>query len=111
MDSERVKILTDENFTDTIAQGVTLVTFGAPTCGVCRQLGFALERVAEQIGDRALVAHLDIDAEEETATRLDIRIIPLTYIYRDGVLVNSITGMKKDEEYLSALEAALGEPV
>ena len=54
--SDKVKELTVDNFKETIASGTVLVDFWAPWCGPCKMQAPILDKVAEQIGDKAVIA-------------------------------------------------------
>jgi thioredoxin 1 len=103
-----VRELDDATFKDAINQGArpVLVDFWAPWCPPCRALAPTIEAIAEQFAGRADVAKLDIDRSPETAAAHGIRSIPTVLIFRDGHLVDRITGLEPRARYERALEAA-----
>jgi len=64
-----VKHLDVSNFDETTSSGVTLVDFWAEWCGPCKMLGPILDEIAEEIGDDAVIAKVDVDEAQELATR------------------------------------------
>ncbi|BDU72138.1 thioredoxin [Mesoterricola silvestris] len=76
--------VSDAGFAAAIAQGVTLVDFWAPWCGPCKALSPVLEKVAADLGDRARILKMDIDANPETAASLGIMSIPALVLFKDG---------------------------
>ena len=104
--------LDDATFQDGINRGArpVLVDFWAPWCPPCRALAPTIEAITEQFDGRADVAKLDIDQNPETAAAHRIRSIPTVLIFRDGHLVDRITGLQPRARYERALEAAGATP-
>jgi thioredoxin 1 len=76
----------------------------------CRALAPTIEAIAAQFDGRADVAKLDIDQNPERAAAHGIRSIPTVLIFRDGHLVDRITGIQPRARYERALEAAGATP-
>ncbi len=102
-----VKELTDATFQDAIKQGVTLVDFWAPWCGPCRMQGPIIDQVAEQIGDRALVAKLNVDEAQQTAAMYGIRSIPTLAVFKDGEPVGAFLGVQQATVLVATVEKIL----
>ena len=67
-----------------------LVDFWAPWCGYCRRIGPAYDKIAQQYGDRMVVAKVNIDEEPQLAEKEMIEVIPTLVLYRDGKALGSI---------------------
>ena len=91
--------LTDENFQQTIAKGLTLVDFYATWCGPCRMIAPIVEQLAEKVVGKANIAKLDIDQAQETTASLQITSVPTLILFKDGKEVKRIVGVK-DLDYL-----------
>ncbi len=102
-----VKHLNSENFAATIASGVTLVDFWAEWCGPCRMLGPVLDKVAEEIGDDAIIAKVNVDESPQLAAEYSIQTIPAIFILKDGKKVNEFIGVKDQQTLINAIKAAL----
>ncbi len=98
--------LTGSNFSETIKEGVTLVDFWAPWCGPCMLQGPIVERVAEEVGDRARVAKVNVDEAQRAAAELAIRAIPTVIVFKDGKLVEQFVGVTPEEKLISAIDKA-----
>ncbi|MBQ7885320.1 MAG: thioredoxin-disulfide reductase [Clostridia bacterium] len=67
-----------------------LVDFWAPWCTYCRKIESAYEQVAQQYGDRLIVAKVNIDDEPLLAQQEKIEIIPTLVMYQGGKAIGSI---------------------
>jgi thioredoxin 1 len=85
---------TDANFADSIekSQGLAIVDFWAAWCGPCRMVGPIIEQLAGEYAGRVRVAKLDVDANQQTAARFNIRSIPSILFFKDGALVETVVG-------------------
>lgn len=102
-----VRHLDDSNFDAEIARGVVLVDFWAPWCGPCRIQGPILDQVAAAMGDRAVVAKLNVDEAPYTAARFGIRSIPTLAIFKDGQPVGAFLGVQQAHVLIRTLEDIL----
>jgi len=78
--------LDDETF-DRVIQGTdlpVLVDFYADWCGPCKMMAPAVEELARESVGRALIAKLDTEASQRTASRFQIRGIPTSIVFRNG---------------------------
>src|SRR5947209_8153472 len=91
--------LTDENFQQTIAKGLTLVDFYATWCGPCRMIAPIIEQLAEKAAGKAQVAKLDIDQAQQTTASLQITSVPTLILFKEGKEVKRVVGVK-DLDYL-----------
>ncbi len=84
----------DENFANTINQGVVLVDFYADWCGPCRMLSPILEALATEMGDKLQVAKLDVDHAPKTTTTYQITSVPTMIVFKNGKETDRIVGLK-----------------
>ena len=81
--------LDSSNFDSTVSQGKnTLVDFWAPWCAPCRMLGPTIDKLAEEVGDKAVVAKVDVDQSPDIAQRYGINTIPTILFFKKGELVS-----------------------
>ena len=87
--------VTDSNFAESVekSDGLTVVDFWATWCGPCRMIAPILDQLAvEYAGKGVKVAKLDVDANIQTATRFNVRSIPMLLFFKDGKVVDQIVG-------------------
>jgi thioredoxin 1 len=87
--------VTDDTFQGEVEQhkGLTVVDFWAEWCGPCRVIAPVLEQLAGEYGAKGLkVAKLDVDANQATAMRFNVRSIPTLMFFKDGRHVDTVVG-------------------
>ena len=66
-----------------------LVDFWAEWCGPCKQIGPVLEDLSDEMGDKIMVAKVNIDDDPETPAKFHVRGIPTLMIFKDCLLYTS----------------------
>ena len=99
--------LTDQNFAETIATGVTLVDFWAPWCAPCMMQGPIVEQVAEKVNGKAKVAKANVDDATQAATQPGVRSIPTLIVFKDGEPVQRFVGVQSEGQLTASVEQAL----
>jgi len=83
-----------------------LIDFWAPWCGPCRMQGPILDQVAAQVGDRAVVAKVNVDEEPELAAAFGVQSIPTLVVLKGERLVQRMVGVQQAGTLVNALAAA-----
>ncbi|MCM0582022.1 thioredoxin [Weissella diestrammenae] len=86
-----VQAITDENFEQETANGVTLTDLWATWCGPCRMQSPVIEAAAKK-NAAVKFTKLDVDENQQTAEKLGVRAIPTLIIKKDGQVVERLTG-------------------
>ncbi len=91
---DNTRAVTDDTFEMEIEKhaGLAVVDFWATWCGPCRMIAPILEQLATEYAGKVKVAKLDVDTNIKTATRFNVRSIPLLLFFKDGKVVDQIVG-------------------
>ncbi len=102
--------VTDADFAREVEQheGVTMVDFWATWCGPCYALAPIVEQIAEEYEGNVKVAKLDVDENQSTAMRFDVRSIPSILFFKDGKHVDTVVGTVPRERLVETIEHLLG---
>ena len=100
--------ITDESFDQDVLKSSkpVLVDFWAEWCGPCKQLGPALEQIAAELGDKVVVAKLNIEDSPTTPSRYGVRGIPTMMLFKDGQMASMKVGAMPKQKIVEWLNEA-----
>lgn len=101
--SQNVIHLTDKNFSTIIKNGITVVDFWAEWCTPCKMLVPVMNDIADELKGKVKVGKLNVDASHQVAAKYNIRSIPTVIIFRNGLEVKRLVGVKPKTVYLKEL--------
>ncbi len=86
--------VTDSTFQAEVEQqpGLVLVDFWAEWCGPCRVIAPILEQIAGEYAGKLRVTKLDVDANQQTPMRFNVRSIPSLLFFKGGKHVDTVVG-------------------
>ena len=86
----------DKNFEERVIEGSKkipiVVDFWAELCGPCNMLGPILEKFAEEMDGKFILAKLDTDESPKTSQDYKISGIPAVKMFKDGKVVDEFVG-------------------
>lgn len=98
--------VTDATFAAEVEQSdkLTVVDFWATWCGPCRVISPILEQLATERADELKVAKVDVDENQHTAARFNIRAMPTLLFFKGGQVVGQIVGAVPRSRIEQAIE-------
>jgi len=102
--------VTDDQFEGEIEkhEGLAMVDFWAEWCGPCKVIAPVLEQLAQEYDGKVKVAKLDVDANQKTAMRFNVRSIPCVLFFKDGEHIDTVIGAVPKTRLVEKIEQHVG---
>ncbi len=85
--------ITDSNFEELLANNVVVVAdFWANWCGPCRMVTPIIEELASEYEGKVLIGKVDVDDNNDVASKYGIRNIPTILFFKNGEIVDKQVG-------------------
>lgn len=88
---------------------VVLADFYADWCGPCRMIEPVVETLAADTP--ALVAKVDVDANQQLARTYGVRGVPTLVLFADGTQVEKVVGVESEAKLRSLIETHAGSAI
>ena len=101
--SADVIALNSDNFGAETAKGIVMVDFWASWCPPCRKMLPVIDQIASETRGKIKVGKVDVDANGELANRFKVNGIPDILIFKDGIEVENLVGLRSGESLKQVL--------
>lgn len=84
-----------------------LVDFWAPWCGPCKMIAPVLEDIAAEYEGKVKVVKLNVDENQETAPKYNVRGIPTLLVFKGGEVVGTKVGAVSKTQLLQFVDNSI----
>lgn len=101
---------TDNNFEQEVLQSKNpvLVDFWAEWCAPCRIIGPIVDELAKEYEGKVKVGKLNVDENQNIASKYGIMSIPSLLIFKEGQVVKTMIGVQGKDKLKKEIEEVLG---
>ena len=101
--------LTDQNFEEEVEKSKlpVLVDFWAVWCGPCQMMGPIIEELAKKFEGKMKIGKLNVDENPETAQKYEILGIPSLKFFKNGEIVDEVTGLQPKEVIVEKINSVI----
>jgi thioredoxin 1 len=84
-----------------------LVDFWAAWCGPCRAIAPVIEELAKDYAGKVKIAKMNVDDNSKTPVKYGIRAIPTLIMFKNGNVMEQITGAVSKSQIDNAIKKLL----
>ncbi len=108
MASDKVQQISDAEFDTVVGSSTpTLIDFWAPWCGPCKAITPVVEDLAAEYEGKVTIAKMNVDDNPATPGKFGIRAIPTLILFKNGEVVDQITGAVGKSQLVELINKAL----
>lgn len=96
----------NQNFNEKVIQSEkpVIIDFYADWCGPCKMMSPIVDKIAEELGEKAIVGKINVDENQDLAMEYKVMSIPTIIIFKDGSAKKTFVGVRDKEEILNELK-------
>ncbi len=86
----------------------TLVDFYATWCGPCQQMHPILDKLKEKMGTSIRIVKIDVDKNQEVATKFKVRSVPTLVLFQKGEILWRQAGGMDPKSLEQKIKSSIG---
>lgn len=100
--------VTDATFENVVLKAdlPVLVDFWAPWCGPCRGIAPIVDEISTEYEGKATIVKMNVDENPQTPGRFAIRAIPTLIVFKNGEVIDQVTGAVGKANIVAMLDKA-----
>ena len=108
--NEKVIPVNETDFDSTVLQSdvPVFVDFYADWCGPCNMIAPTIEALSEEYAGKVKFVKINVDNNQQLATKYDILSIPTSMLFEKGSVKDSLIGAYPVSAYRQRIDHALG---
>ena len=96
----------EEEFRQSVKEGLVLADFYSTTCGPCKMLAFVLADVDKACGDKVQILKVDFDKNKALVEEYGVSGYPTLILIKDGKELKRMTGLQQKPAIIKMIEEA-----
>jgi len=107
--AENIIEIDDDSFEKIILKSdkPVMVDFWAPWCGPCKAISPTVEALSKTYDGKMAFAKVNVDENPLTPSKYGVQAIPTLIFFKDGEIVEQITGMVAKEKLEETIKGIL----
>lgn len=107
MEVMMMKVITKNEFEETVKSGVVLIDFFATWCGPCKMLGPVLEDLEKGYEGKVTIVKVDVDQDQDLAMKFGVMSVPTIIVFKDGEQVKTLQGFQAKNQLTPIIDSFL----
>jgi len=105
--SEHIKHTSDASFDSDVlkAEVPVLVDYWAEWCGPCKGIAPILDELSKEYSGRLTVAKMNVDENQTTPVKYNIRAIPTLMLFKNGAVVGTKVGQLSKSQLTAFIDS------
>lgn len=100
--------ITDANLEEVLqTDKLVVIDFWAEWCGPCKVVGPIIDEISKEYKDKVVIGKVDVDNNDEAATKYNIRNIPTILFIKNGEIVDKIVGVTSKKPLVEKINQLL----